>query len=312
MVGIVAPSCPVFEPGKLDFAYKWLGKLGLRYKVGKHIFDSYSDYAGRDEDRLSDFHDMWADPEVSAIIPVRGGNGAVRLLPGLDFELIARNPKLVIGYSDLTGLIVPIHQQTGLVTFHGPMLGSFFESSYTYRNFLKATMEAKPLGLITDPAQKEIWNPPYPPARMVIAAGKARGRLTGGCMTLIRQLMGTAYELDTFRRIVFLEDLNEEPHNVDRFLTQLLQAGKLQQAAGILIGDCINCTPGDSGRNTMTNNHSLETVLRERLGNLGIPVVFGLKFGHAIDKFTLPLGVVASLDAGPRGVTFKIEESATQ
>ncbi|MGH9552218.1 MAG: S66 peptidase family protein, partial [Terriglobales bacterium] len=118
-VGIVAPSSAPFEEGHSEFTYRWLKELGLKYKVAPHCFDSYSDYAGRDEDRVKDLHDMWADPEVQAILPIRGGNGSVRLLPMLDFELIKKHPKVFIGFSDITGLLIPIHQRTGLITFHG-------------------------------------------------------------------------------------------------------------------------------------------------------------------------------------------------
>src|SRR5262249_3067358 len=156
----------------------------------------------------------------------RGGNGSVRLLDKLDFALIKKHPKIIIGYSDITGLIIPIHQATGLITFHGPTAGSFFESPYTYNNFVKAVMQPKPIGLIADPPAKEAWNPDYPPCRLVIAEGKARGPLTGGCLSLVRQLMGTPWEIDTRNKILFLEDFEEEPHNIDRMLTQLELAGK--------------------------------------------------------------------------------------
>lgn len=310
-VGIIAPSTPPFEPGDIEFTYKWLGKLGLKYKVGKHIFESWSDYAGSDEARLEDLHNLFADPEVDAILPIRGGNGAVRLLPAMKFELIKENPKILVGYSDITGLLIPIHQKTGLVTFHGPTAGSFYRSSYTYHYYVKALTRAKPIGVVTDPEASDPWRPQYPPYRLVIAEGVGRGRLIGGCMTLIRQLMGTAYEIDTKGKLVFLEDLTEEPYSIDRMLSQLLLAGKLKDAAGILVGECVDCRPGDSKRNVLPLSYSVESVLRDRLGSLGIPVVYGMRFGHGTDQFTLPIGVMASLHASSGAVRFKIEESGT-
>jgi muramoyltetrapeptide carboxypeptidase len=309
-VAIIAPSTPPFEPGDIEFTYKWLTKLGLKYKVGKHVFDRWGDCAGSDQNRLEDFHHAWSDPEVDAILPIRGGNGSVRLLPALDFDLIARSPKIFMGYSDITGLLIPIHQRTGLVTFHGPAC-SFYKSGYTHHYFQKSLMQTKPVGYVTDPDPKEPWKPEYPSTRLVIAEGKARGRLIGGCMTLIRQLNGTPFEIQTAGRIVFLEDVQEEPHNIDRMLTQLLLAGKLKDAAGIVVGECVKCRPGDSGRNALALSYSLEHVLRDRLGGLGIPVVYGLRFGHGAEQFTLPLGVMAHLDASAQGVRLKIEESAT-
>jgi muramoyltetrapeptide carboxypeptidase len=145
---------------------------------------------------------------------------------------------------------------------------------------------------------------------MVIKEGSGRGKLVGGCMTLIRQLMGTPYEIETEGKIVFLEDLEEEPHAIDRFLSQLLLAGKLQKAAGIIIGQCMNCRPGDSHRNVLPVNYGLEYVLKERLSGLKIPIIYGLRIGHSDHKLTLPLGVMATLEAAGDRVRFQIEESA--
>lgn len=309
VVGIVAPSSPPFEPGNLEFTYEWLARLGLKYRLGEHIFDACSDLGGSDRARLDDFHKMWADPEVKAIFPIRGGNGAVRLLPELDFDLIKDNPKILVGFSDTTGLLFPINQRTGLVTFHGPSAGSFFASSYTHRYFKKALMRPRPIGIVTDPIAKAPWDPEYPPFRLVIVEGTGTGPLTGGCMTLIRQLMGTPFEIECEGKIVFLEEVGEEPYSIDRMLTQLLLAGKIQKAAGVIVADCVRCRPGGSGRNVITPSDSLEHVLRDRLGALGIPVVYGMRFGHSTDKLTLPLGVMASLEVSAESVVFRIKES---
>jgi muramoyltetrapeptide carboxypeptidase len=312
-VGIVAPASPPFEEGDLNYSFQWLKKLGLRWKVGKHTFNRLGDLAGTDKERLEDFHDMWQDPDVDMILPARGGNGTVRLLDKLDFDLIAKNPKILIGYSDITGLLIPIQQVTGLITFHGPTAGSFFESPYTYYYFEKAVMQSKPLGMISDPTPKDVWNPEYPPPRLVIAEGKARGQLTGGCLSLVRQLMGTPWEIDTRGKILFVEDYEEEPHSLDRMLTQLELAGKIDDAAGLIIGECASCRPGDSRRNRIALNYSVERMLREKFGKLEKPVVYGMRLGHSIEKFVLPLGVVAHLKADKNGsVSFKIEESATR
>ncbi len=320
-IGIVAPSSPTFEAGNLQFTLRWLERLGLKYKMGRHTFESYSSYAGSDQGRLEDLHEFFADKSIAAVMPLRGGAGAVRLLPKLDFDLLARNPKIFVGFSDITGLLIPIHQATGMVTFHGPTLNLMYESAYTHNYWLKAVMSTHPMGLLTDPCESVLgdsflgehdhgWGADYPPPRMVISEGKGRGRLTGGCLTLIRGLMGTPYEIDTKDRIIFLEDVDEEPHAIDRMLMQLRLAGKFEQARGIIVGDCSGCRPGGSKRNSLTLNHSLESVLRERLGDLGIPVVFGMKIGHTLDKLTLPLGVMASLTASRSGVRLKLEEGA--
>ena len=309
-VGIIAPSSPPFEVSEIEFTYQWLSKLGLKWKLGRHLFERYSEYAGLDEARADDFMTLWCDADVDGIIPIGGGNGAARLLPLLDFELIGKHPKLFVGYSDITALLVAIHQRTGLVCFHGPTARSFYKASYTYHWWTKAVMSNRPIGLVTDPIAQQVWAPKYPPARVVIAEGQARGRLIGGCLTLIKQLEGSPFAADMTGKIVFLEDLHEEPHAIDRMLSQLLLAGKLQQAAAILIGECSNCKPGESNRQRLPLNISLEAVLKERLSGLGIPVVYGMRFGHGEDQFTLPLGVVATLEAKGNSVKFKIHENA--
>lgn len=306
-VGIVSPASPAFEEGDLEISKEWLFKLGLKWKLGKHIFDKWSDFAGSDEDRLRDFEDMWADPSIAAVWPLRGGNGSIRLLANLDWNLISAHPKALIGFSDNTGLLISIFQKTGLVTFHGPSIASFFQNAYTYSYFQKALMQVDPIGEIIDPPPSE-WGSHYPP-RLVIANGSAKGQLVGGCLTPIRELMGTPYEIDTKDKIVFLEDVTEEPFSIDRMLTQLLLAGKLKDAKGIVLGEFVNCLPGESKRKVLAQSHSVEHVIRERLSGLGIPVIFGLKFGHTKDKFSLPLGVIASLNATAEGAQFFIEES---
>lgn len=327
-IGVIAPSSPTFEPGYLESTLAWLGKLGLKYKLGKNTFRSYSSYAGSDEARLADLHEAFADQAVSAVLPLRGGAGASRLLLKLDYGLLAANPKIICGFSDITALLLAVHQKTGLVTFHGPTLNLMYESAYTHAYWQKALMKTQPIGLITEPEendkeQGDVWGASYP-SRMVINPGRASGRLTGGCLTLIRGLMGTPFEIDTKDRLVFIEDVDEEPHAMDRMLTQLVLAGKFKEARGIIIGDCSGCRPGGSKRNSLTLNHALEEVLRERLSKLDIPVVYGFKIGHTADKITLPIGVEASLYAsdqaglpylnryksGQSAVRLKIEEGA--
>lgn len=308
-VGIIAPASPLFEEGQLQFVLHWLESLGLKYKLGQHIFAHHSDYAGTDAERIEDLHTAWRDPEVAAVLPIRGGNGAARLLPAIDFDLIAQHPKVFVGCSDITALLIAIYQKSNLVTFHGPTARTIFESAYTFHNFRHAVMSTMPLGQIRDPLKQTVWLPKYPPPRLVIATGACRGPLTGGSLTLIRQLMGTPYEIETAGHLLFLEDVGEEPYSIDSMLCQLLLAGKLQKAVGIIFGESIGCTPGHSRRHVLPLNASVERVLRERLNDLGIPVVYGLRLGHGDEKLTLPIGINASLNVGDEYVTFEIEDS---
>lgn len=310
-VGIIAPSSPAFEQGSVEYAFKRLKKLGLNYKLGKNVFARYGDLAGRDDARLEDLHEIWSDPSVKAVLPLRGGNGAVRLLPRLDFELIKSNSKILIGYSDITGLLIPIHQRTGLVTFHGPVLSSFFEAEYTYRYFQKALMSDAPIGAIEDPPEPD-YKPKYPPPRMVLRPGKASGQLIGGCLTLVKQMLGTPFEIDTAGKILFLEEVGEEPHAVERMLVQLAMSGKFKDVAAIVIGESVDCKPGESNRKVSPLNASLESILRGIFASMSVPVIYGLRFGHGVEKFVLPLGLNATVDATDADdVKFTINEVAT-
>lgn len=310
-VGIIAPSSPMFEESRIEFVYHWLKKLGLKWKLGEHVFDHHGDLAGHDQDRLKDFHSAWIDDEVKAIISLRGGTGAINLLPVIDFKLIKKNPKIFIGFSDITGLLIPVHQKTGLVTFHGPNAGTFFESEYTFNNFKKALFDSDPIGEIEDPFSMDDFGPQGSPCRLPIREGEATGQLTGGCLTLVKQLMGTEFEIDTKGKILFLEDVGEEPHSIDSMITQLKLAGKFEKAAGIVIGECLDCIPGRSKRQRFELNHSVTTMLKETLGDLKIPVAYGFRFGHSKYKFTLPLGVQAKLSVQDSNVDFVIDEVCT-
>jgi len=333
-IGIAAPASPSFEEGKLDFALKRFAELGLVPVIGDHVFDSLGDLAGCDKDRASDLNKFFADKQIKAIMAIRGGNGSARLLPLLDWDLIRANPKIIMGYSDITALLLAIHQETGLVTFHGPTANSFFESAYTHEYFLKAVMPTNapfskntsnttnttntintinPIGEIGDPKPKE-WAPDYPPTRMILTGGQAVGTLTGGCLTLIKQLMGTRYEIDTTNKILFIEDVSEEPHSIDRMITQLDLAGKFDHIKGLIIGECVGCKPGASKRERMSLSMSIEKIFRSRFSNFHAPVVYGLRLGHSSEKMTLPLGVKARLIANnskhASNVVLSIEEAA--
>jgi muramoyltetrapeptide carboxypeptidase len=231
---------------------------------------------------------MFARPEVEAIFCARGGYGTPRLLSLLDYDLIRENPKILLGYSDVTALHLAIQRQTGLVTFHGPMVESDPQVGfvdYNWLGVLRAIAAPSPLGLVE--------NPPAGPALRVIRGGRAQGPLVGGNLSLICATMGTPYEIDTRGKILFLEDVGEAPYRMDRMLNQLLLAGKLQAASGIVIGESVGCEQAPGDRPSLT----LYEVLADLLSSLGKPVLYGLAIGHGFYKATLPLGVEAVLDA---------------
>ena len=299
-VGLVAPASAAFEQDAIALAKEQLEAIGFKVKVGEHAHDRWGYFAGRDRDRAADINRMFADDSVAGIVCYTGGWGSPRVLPYLDYPLIARKPKVFVGFSDITALLIAIYQRTGLVTFHGPVGGSNLEP-YSLESFRRSIMNADPIGELAAPEKKpsELVNRGN---RIVkLAGGKARGRLVGGNLTLVAAMMGTPWEIETEGAIVFLEDVREDVYRIDRMLTQLSLGGKFDKAAGVVFGRCSQCAyEGPS--------FSLEDILRDRFGSLPIPAISGLSFGHIEQKLTLPLGVMATIDAD--SATLTVEEGA--
>lgn len=293
-IGVITPA----SPGNLESAKQgilWLENQGFHVKLGKSVNQADGYLAGTDAERTADIHDMFAAPDVDGIICMRGGYGTMRLLEQLDYSLIQCHPKVFVGYSDITALHTSIGQRTGLVTFHGPMVSSDIGNDltdYTGNALLRAITSAEPLGLIDNP-------PPFQAPEFIVP-GIAEGCLTGGNLSLITSTLGTPYEINTQGKIFCLEDVGEEPYRIDRMLTQLLLAGKLQEAAGIVVGVCADCDPKPD---TKPPSIQLEEVLQERLGNLKKPILYQLHFGHTENQVTLPFGVTAILDTNGLVIT---------
>ena len=304
-VGLITPSTYVSDPDRLLLAARTVEYFGLRPKMGKNVGRRAGYLGGSVGERLDDLHAMFRDPEVKAVFAIRGGYGSEQLLDRIDYDLIRRNPKVFLGYSDITALHIAIHQRTGLVTFHGPVVLSRF-SDYTQKWFRKAVFEAAPLGAVANPPESNPLRPSH--TLRTVRPGKASGPLAGGNLSLIATTMGTPYEIDTRGRILFIEDVDEQPYSIDRMLTQLRLAGKLDAAAGLVFGECNACRPRDY-QPAFESTFSFGEVLDNILGGLKIPVLSGLVFGHTDDQLTLPLGVTASLDAANQALV--IEEAAT-
>jgi muramoyltetrapeptide carboxypeptidase len=302
-VGLIAPASYTFDLWRLDDAAARVEALGLKPKFGKYVRGRRGFLSGTDDERLEDLHAMFADRTVAAVFALQGGYGTPRLLDRIDYDLIRRNPKILLGYSDITGLHLAIGRKSGLVTFHGPnMVGTL--TPRTLDNLKRALFVAEPLGEVANPEETDPLNAEFP--LHTVAPGTARGRMVGGNLTLISSTMGTPYEIETKDRILLVEDTGEAPHRIDRMLVQLRLAGKLQDAAGIVFGTCSDCAPS---RSSFELTLSLSEVLDELLGSLKKPVLAGLLFGHTKEKSIIPFGVEAELDAGARRLT--ILESAT-
>ncbi len=299
-VGLVLPATAAFEADEIQFAKEQMEAIGFKVVIGKHAFDKWGYFAGHDRDRADDINQMFADDTVNGVVCYTGGWGSPRVLPYLDYDLIRRKPKVLIGYSDITALLNAVHKKTGLITFHGPVGGSTFDP-FTLDNFRKVVMTAEPAGLLPTPSKKPNELIDRTNRILKIAPGKATGPLIGGNLTMIATLMGTPYQPDTTGAIFFLEDVHEEPYRIDRMLTTLALGGMFDKAAGIVFGRCSDC--GIKGPSL-----SLEEILRDRFGSLPIPAISGLSFGHIEQKLVLPIGARATLDAD--GGTLRVEEGA--
>lgn len=291
-VGLITPASYIEEEG-LNRAIENLESLGLRVRTGVFIRAERGFTAGTDEQRLGDFYAMLADPEVKAIWAARGGYGSARLLPLMDFRLIRKNPKVIIGYSDITALLNAITEETGLVTFHGPVASSPF-TDFTRRHLEAVLMEGSE-GHTIRPSREMLEKEEIPYQLKVITPGSAEGCLVGGNLSLLSSLAGTPWAPDVKGKLLFLEDVGEKPYRLDRMLTQLRQAWPLEKTAGIILGIFKNCVPAEGDRSL-----GLIETLRDRLGDLGVPVIYGMPIGHIDDQATLPLGVKARLEtSGP-------------
>ena len=292
-VGLITPSTYVSDPDRLALAEHTLKFFDLKPKFGKNVRKRNGYLGGSVSERLDDLHAMFADTAVNAVFAIRGGYGSAQLLDRIDYGLLRKNPKIFLGYSDITALHLAIQKRAGLVTFHGPVALSGF-SEYTQKNFRRALFETTPLGVVTNPPETNPLRPSH--TLRTIRPGKARGPLVGRNLTLISTTMGTPFEVETRGKILLLEDVDEQPYSIDRMLTQLRLAGKFDGVAGVVFGECNACRPRDY-KPAFESTLSLGEVLDEILGQLRVPVLSGLTFGHTDDQLTLPLGVMAALDA---------------
>lgn len=301
-IGAAAPSSPYEQSSEIDRGIRWWESRGYRVKVadGVRARDDY--VAGDPRDRARDLATLFADPEVDVVHVLRGGYGCSEVVPHLDFDTIEANPKPLVGYSDITVLHVAIRQRTGLVTFYGPAFGGMgVRSEFSRERLLRALTDPAPLGEV--PAR------PDDPYIGAIGSGRVTAPLVGGCLWLLRETLATPWEVDLDGCILFFEDVHCPPWRVDAILTQLENAGKLRQVAGVVVGEMYEC---EEWRETKPwlRGRSMEDVLERRLGPLGIPVLFNLPLGHGKHLCTIPLGVTATLDADARALT--TDESALE
>ncbi len=301
-MAIVAPASAPPDPKAIDQSIAAVSGLGFIPKLGRHARCRLGFLAGSDRERAADLTAAFRDPKTKAILCVRGGYGAARLLERLDFSVMRKHPKIFIGYSDITSLHASLLTKAGLISFHGPMLNSDFLKpkmpEFARAAFLRVLTRAEPAGNIAQG---------YAKAARSLRKGRASGPLVGGNLSILCTTLGTPWQPDFRGAILFLEDLDEAPYRFDRMLTHLRNAGVLRQVAGVAVG--INAHCGDpKARRCKEYRQTLEEVLADRLLPLKVPVVIDLPFGHVPHNATLPVGARATLDGG-RGELL-IEEAA--
>ncbi len=278
-IGLIAPGSPV-APERIDQAIDTVTSWGFEPILGKYVREQHGYLAGTDAQRLYDFHAMFADEQVAGIWCLRGGYGCSRLLPLIDYHLIAQHPKVFAGYSDITALHLALYVETGLVSFHGPVAVSK-PTDYSTHWWRQMVMHDDLHQIDLSPLHQSV----------VLRAGKARGRLLGGNLSLMAALAGTRWSPSYEAAVVYIEDVGEKPYRVDRLLTQLMQATDLRRAAAIVLGIFIDCEAGEGDLSL-----SLADTLQQQFASFRVPVLSGFSIGHIDEQCTLPVGIMAELD----------------
>ncbi len=298
-IGLIAPGSGV---GRSSFekAIATIKRLGFTPYYTENLRVNNGFLGGTDQQRIDDIHHMFENDIVDGILCIRGGYGSNRLLAMIDYDLIKNNPKLFMGYSDITALLYGIYSQTGLTCFHGPVGVSSFKG-YAENTFVKEVVSAKK-GLVIKRPKSWVEKDNKAFNSLIINRGKAQGVLIGGNLSVLVALIGTPYDIDFSDKILFLEEIGEPPYKIDRMLTQLLLSGKLAQLKGIALGVFIDCDDNPEDED-YDKSISLEEVLKERLADLNIPIMYGLPFGHISDNATIPFGVRAELNTEKESLT---------
>ena len=286
-IGVIAPASPTSK-ANIKKAEKKLVEMGFKVKMGESCFETYGYLSGTDDIRARDLNNMFADEEVSGIICMRGGYGTPRLLELIDYELIKRNPKVFVGYSDITALHIAITQLSNLVTFHGPMVAADLigdVSEFTQKSLYNSILKGEFSGDIDNPDGEDI---------VTINGGMAEGPIIGGNLSLVVDTLRTPYEIDVKGKILFLEEIGEESYQIDRMFNQLRLSGLLEEAEGIILGDFHNCGAEISKH---PDSLTLEQVIDDLVRPVNKPTIYNLQSGHCEPMITLPFGVNARLDA---------------
>ncbi len=287
VIGVISPASSPEDLTRIELGVKYLENLGYKVAVGKNVGKKEGYLAGSDKQRVDDLHEMFKRKEIKAIFCVRGGYGAGRLLDQIDYNLIKKNPKIFVGYSDITALQSAFYAKTGLVSFAGPMVAVDFHnevSSFTEEVFWRTITSNKKIGKLKNPRNEKF---------LTLSKGKGTGRLLGGNFTVFSSLLGTEYFPKMKDVILILEDINEAPYRIDRMLNQFRLSKVFKQVKGIILGHFVDCVPPDPTVSSFTLN---EVVLEYFQKQLKLPVLYNVKHGHIKDNITIPFGLKCSIN----------------
>ena len=299
-IGVSAPASPQDARSEVLRGVEWWESKGYRVKLSAGIYDRDDYVAGDARRRGEELTELFADPEVDVVQTLQGGYGSAQAIPHIDFGVVAENPKPFVGFSDITALHTVILSKTGLATVYGNGLAGVGDPETT--DFSRKRL----LQVLDGTADTEVPRDPDDPYVRAIAGGSATAPLVGGCLWLVMQTMGTPWEIDLDGAIFFFEDVKAPPYYVDGFLTQLRHAGKLDGIVGVVVGEMKDCDWGDQREaSDWARSRSLEDVLEEQLGSLGVPVLYKLPLGHGKHLASIPLGVRYTLDADRRTLTLE-------
>jgi muramoyltetrapeptide carboxypeptidase len=294
-IGIVSPSSWLKEPD-LKTAVSVFENKGYKLVLGESVFLKEFTFAGTPQERANDINNMFANPDIDAIICARGGYGANRVLPLLDYDIIQENPKIFMGYSDITAFLISITQKTGLITFHGPMLTSFKKGMVNYNFDLMKN-------ILVGSESVTIHSPSELPA-CILKSGKAKGTLWGGNMCLLINRLGTPDQLNTDGAILFIEDIDEYFYAFDRMLLHMKNAGIFENIKGLIIGELVDMKDYDDPFGKSTNE-----IVMDVCGDLDIPIISNFPCGHGIYQATLPISIPVQLDANSDSPSLTFLES---
>jgi muramoyltetrapeptide carboxypeptidase len=294
LIGLISPASTPDDLTRIDSSVKYFESLGYQVIVGKNVGKYRGYLAGNDDERLDDFHSMFSNKKVKAIFSIRGGYGAFRLLDKINYKLIKANPKIFVGYSEITALQNAIYTKTGLLTFAGPMPAVDFVdeiSSFTEEFFWKLVTSKKKIGKLKYP----IETIPH-----ILKKGSTKGHIIGGNLAVFAALTGTKFLPDMKNKILIIEDINEQPYKVDRLLNQLRLNGVFSKIKGIILGRFVDCYEDDANKKTLT----LGEVINDYICPLKIPSIYVFPHGHIKDFVTIPFGLNIKLDANKGSVEF--------